>query len=499
MLALALLLLQSLLHGHLSGLVEYDDGVYFGSSLQLIHGLLPYRDFVLIQPPMVTVLLTPFAALSLLTGTAHALEAARIFTDVVAVANVAMVGLLVRRRSTSQVLVSTATMAVYPAAVRSAQTVLLEPILVSLCLAGLLCLFEGDRISPSQRRIVIGGVLFGVAGATKLWAVFPFVAVLAVAWRQGFRTLAGWVAGGAAGFIACSLPFFVNAPAAFVHQVFVTQAVRNAGGYSSWERLADLTGFPGLYSAVSTSGDGGVPLLCVALAAVLVLCGLAFAGRRGRPVEPFERFVLLASVVTAAALFLAPVYYYHYAGFAAPFVAMLYGVVIARLRRRVAGGSAPGVWSGRARRLGLAAGSAALLALLCATVWVRVDAITTAAPPRQPAAVVGDRIPARGCVLFTAPAMAILDDRFTADRAGCSNVIDWLGQERVLDHGLSQAPSDARNRAVQARWLRSMRVSVAMVIGRYPEWGPTVERYVRRHFRLVGGTRARVTIYVRDT
>lgn len=198
---LGVLLLQSLLHGHLSGHDEYDDGVYFGSSLQLIHGILPYRDFVLIQPPMISVLLLPFAALSELTGPAPAFETARIFIDLTATANVVMLGLLVRHRPTLQVVVSTGFMAVYPATIGSAQTVLLEPPLVFFCLAGLLCLFDGDRITTSRRRLLACGVLIGVAGAIKLWAALPLLAALCVAWRSGRRPAAGCLPGAPPGSV----------------------------------------------------------------------------------------------------------------------------------------------------------------------------------------------------------------------------------------------------------------------------------------------------------
>jgi hypothetical protein len=196
---LGVLILQSLLHGHLSGIDEYDDGVYLGSSLDLIHGIMPYRDFAFIQPPMAAVWLLPFAALSFLTGTAHALEAARIFIDLIAAANVAMVGIAVRRRPTPQVLVAMGMMATYPATVMSAQALLLEPLLVFGCLAATACLFDGNQITASRRRILAAGVLFGVAGATKLWAALPFAAAVIVTWPAGPVARRRLVAGGAAG------------------------------------------------------------------------------------------------------------------------------------------------------------------------------------------------------------------------------------------------------------------------------------------------------------
>ena len=95
-LVLGVLALQAFLHNHYSAVDEYDDGVYFGASVQLVHGVLAYRDFAFIQPPAITLWLAPVAALSTLTGTAAAMEVARFFVDLVTVTNIVLVGALVR-------------------------------------------------------------------------------------------------------------------------------------------------------------------------------------------------------------------------------------------------------------------------------------------------------------------------------------------------------------------------------------------------------------------
>lgn len=51
LLALLVRLLPVLNGGGLSGIGNYDDTVYFGSALALVHGQLPYRDFLLLHPP----------------------------------------------------------------------------------------------------------------------------------------------------------------------------------------------------------------------------------------------------------------------------------------------------------------------------------------------------------------------------------------------------------------------------------------------------------------
>jgi hypothetical protein len=497
--AFGVLLFQSLLHRHLGGIDEYDDGVYFASALQLIHGLLPYDGFAFIQPPMVSVWLAPFAALS--ASTASALEVARIAIDVLAAANVAMVGLLVRRRPTLQVLVTTGAMAAFPGTIRSAQTVLLEPMLVFLCLAALLILFVNGQISRSRRRALIAGALFGVAGATKLWAAFPFIVVAIVAWRAGPRVCLAWIAGGAGGFVACTLPFFIASPGSFIHQVILTQAARNGGGYGPAKRLANLTGLPGTVSAVSHPGTSATQLLAGLFALLAALILIAFT-RRGRPsLDSLEFFALVAALVTGAGLFFAPVFYYHYPGFEAPFVALLYGTLAGRLGPR-SSSALDGAAFSPARKL--ARGVGAVLVTVCAVaviadmVNLRIQAIVSHHPTASIAAVLGNAIPAHGCVLSTSQTLVLLDDRFTADERSCSPVIDWLGQERVLDHGHSQLGSDKHALALQRLWLRSIQASVAIVVRNYPEWNRAVTTYVRVDFRKLTGNHHGFAVFVRD-
>ena len=56
--------------GYLLGVTQYDDGPYFGSALRLVHGALPYRDFIIVQPPGITLVMTPAALLAQVTSTA---------------------------------------------------------------------------------------------------------------------------------------------------------------------------------------------------------------------------------------------------------------------------------------------------------------------------------------------------------------------------------------------------------------------------------------------
>ena len=64
--------------GGLFGLGNYDDGVYYAASTGIAHGLLPYRDFLLLHPAGVPLLLTPFALVGQLTSDSYGFAAARV-------------------------------------------------------------------------------------------------------------------------------------------------------------------------------------------------------------------------------------------------------------------------------------------------------------------------------------------------------------------------------------------------------------------------------------
>src|SRR5215472_17173328 len=77
---------------------QYDDGPYFGSAVRLVHGVLPYRDYALVPPPGITVLMSPIGLLTYLTGTGWGLAIGRVLTLLAGTASVPLAGLLVRHR-----------------------------------------------------------------------------------------------------------------------------------------------------------------------------------------------------------------------------------------------------------------------------------------------------------------------------------------------------------------------------------------------------------------
>ena len=82
--------------GGLFGFGNYDDGVYYASATGFIHGLLPYRDFLLLHPPAITLLLAPFAAVAQLTSDSYGFAAARVAWMLLGAANAVLIWKILR-------------------------------------------------------------------------------------------------------------------------------------------------------------------------------------------------------------------------------------------------------------------------------------------------------------------------------------------------------------------------------------------------------------------
>ena len=74
--------------GFLLGINEYDEGTDVGSAIRLVHGALPYRNFVMIQPPGITLLMFPVALATKAMGTDIAMAVARVITALASAAAV---------------------------------------------------------------------------------------------------------------------------------------------------------------------------------------------------------------------------------------------------------------------------------------------------------------------------------------------------------------------------------------------------------------------------
>ncbi len=400
----------------------YDDGVYLGAALRLVHGVLPYRDFVLLHPPGVPLLMTPIAALGRVIGTRDAMAGARLLTVLVTGLNAVMAAIAVRHRGVGAMMIAGTALACFPLAVAADHTLLLEPYLVCFCLIGTIAMFSGGKLA-SNHRLALAGVAFGFAGAMKIWAIFPIVVALAVClplWKRLWTLFLGT----AAGFLVLCLPFFVFAPHTFLHDVFVTQLAHTASsapGASSSVRLLTLTGFWG----ISFLHTKTALALCFAIVLVL-LVALVYGLSAGSPSTRADWFILGAAAVTTMAMFIPSSYFDHYAYFPAAFLALLIGSCIARATKAL------GI---RDKRFG------GRLGYIVVPAVVSLIAIAVLVPeqvsyargylsysPEQPAAIVSRLTQPGACVVSDFVTVTVLANRFDPAKKGCPAIVDPFGE-----------------------------------------------------------------------
>jgi hypothetical protein len=486
--AAAVLRFRQLAPPNLFGVLQYDDGVYFGSAVRLVHGVLPYRDFVMVQPPGITLLMAPVALLSKAVGTVWGMAAGRILTVLASTAAVIMVGLLVRHRGVLAVTVACGIMTVYPGNLVASRTVMVEPWLVLFTLTGAVLAFNGDRLTASWRRIAWSGAAIGFSGAIEVWAVFPFVVLLVLMLPASppfprFRRAAIFTAATAGGFCVSVLPFAALAPRGLYRSVVIAQLGRVVTRTPLLFRLQEMTGagqIPGLTIAAVLA----IALTVVALIAVPTVAAWLISRR---PPPTLDQFAMTTAALVAAVFLWYPQFFRHFSAFLAPFLSMSLALPIARLL--AVARIAP-----RARTAGTARGwRAAGWAFLVIGGVTAIQASQTVVPGPyvRPAAIEAAQriIPLGSCVATDQVSFLLAANRFTSDVPGCSPMVDGLATDYALSHrdgftGANRFP------AVPATWRREFARAdyawLAFPFNHYRiSWTPSLRAYFRTHFTPV--------------
>ena len=514
LLGLGLRVFQLTRPGYLTGFTQYDDGVYIGNALRLVNGVIPYRDFAMVQPPGSMLLMVPAALGGKVFGSAWALAASRVLTVGADTANVVLAGLLVRHRGPLAAGVASGVYAVYPAALNASQSLFLEPWLNLFCLLGAVLLFDGDHLAGHRdasgehgsRRAFWSGVCFGFAAAVKIWAVLPAL----VAWLFCLRARRGRVpfAGGfLVGIGVPCLPFLALAPNGFGRTVFVSELVQATHGrVGAPPRLADITGVVGLSSVAVNPGIwAGVTAAGVLL--LLVVLAWLRGRRAGSRATSLDWYALICTIVVTGMLFSPSEWYVHYAAFAGPFLAVLVGLSAGRLvAARQPPVKKPRHW------VRVCAGAVAAL-LIAAMGAADGYAVTTQYPARDLSAA-SALIPPGACVLTDTAAATVVIGRFSASSPGCPAIVDTVGtliatthgKDFVAGPGVLQADTQVWQQAFQqARyvWL----IGNNGYTGARIAWTPALHAYFETHFRLIGlpssylgaGNVPRGGLYIRRT
>jgi hypothetical protein len=483
----------------LTGVTEYDDGVYLGGAIRLISGAMPYHDFAFVQPPGILLLMTPVAVIAKVSTATHAMAAARLLTVLASALCVPLVGHLVRYRGVFVTLVSCGILAVYPDDITTAHTLILEPWMNLLLLIGVCAAFRRGRLS-APRRLFWGGVAIGFAGAVKYWAVLPALVLLVVCVvtpttalprPARIRRAAGYALGVLAGFAVPILPFVAAGPGLYVRSTLLDQASRAGSAVPASMRLAHITGLidilngkgrislhsgthslfaSGSVASTASASAGWGPLIVAVAAAAVLALGYLWRPARSSPLEWFA----LASCLTAVAAVLAySAFFYHYADFVAPWLAMSVGCAAGTLCRALS--DRPGV-----RRSLIAVAAVLVLGLAAFQARELSGLHTTAIYPDQAA------IPAGSCVVSDEVSLTLAANRFST-RPGCPDVLDALATTLVEDNGISvQGGAKASTRAVSAwRWIfeHSQYVWLSSQSDRRIPWTHGLQRWFDRHFK----------------
>lgn len=311
--------------GGLYGRGDYDDGVYFAAASGLVHGLLPYRDFLLLHPPGILLALAPFAALANGIGDPTAFAVARIGFMLLGAANAILVALVLRRLGLVAAFTGGLCYAVFLPAVRAEHSTLLEPIATTCLLVALILVLraaEPAAVAHRFRRnttwllVAVGGLL-GVATTFKIWGVVPLAAVaLWVLLTAGWRRMVPLLIGFAVAATAICLPFFIAAPQRMWKMVVLAQLGRSDAGVGWLDRAEVIAGLPP--ASVFANSDLHRWLLLVSGITFLGCCAGAATIRIGR-------LSLLLVAATAGLLLITPSWFHHYAAFSAAPIALVIG------------------------------------------------------------------------------------------------------------------------------------------------------------------------------
>lgn len=166
-----------------NGYWDFSDGVYAESARELLHGLMPYRDFAAAQPPPV------YLAGAFLLVFHDGLASLRAGMALADLATAVLVGICVWRLTARRWIAVAAVWAspLIPISLHEHAQLTPESLAAPLIMLGALC-------CARSRRAAAGGVLLAVAASCKVAFLIPALAI-AMASPRRRRSLVGLIAG----------------------------------------------------------------------------------------------------------------------------------------------------------------------------------------------------------------------------------------------------------------------------------------------------------------
>jgi hypothetical protein len=422
------------------GSFGYDASVYYAAADALLHGRLPYRDFLLLHPPGVVLALLPVAALGQVVGDHAAFVTGNTLFTLLGGVSAALVVVVARQHGLPRraALLGGLFYAVWFGAVQAEVSARLEPLGSALLLTGLALLGGDGDGATSRRRQVLAGLVLGTCVSTKVWWAVPVLLVLGHQVLRHRRAALPGIGGTVLAGTAINLPFLLAAPGTMWRMVVTDQLSRPRAGATGRDRLADLAtlrqAFPHL------TGDGRLLATSLVGAGTAVLIALAWR-------TPRTRLLVVIAGTQLALVLAAPTYFVFYAGFLAATVSLTVAAAAA---------------GGRPAQVVARLAVAAAVALTTITAVVQRPSFT--APVRgadEAAAQLGD---VRCLVSDTPMALIQLGTLSRGLEAGCPNWVDVSGRTYDLAKPPPGVPRGRRNNPVWQADLRRYLLSGDAVV-----------------------------------
>jgi hypothetical protein len=425
----------------------YDSGVYLAGSINLIHGILPYRDFTFVQPPGILLILSPVAVLAKFIGTSGSFLVGRLLTALVSAIDVGLTAWVLRARGPVAMLIGGLGIALMPVGAYETASIKLEPWTLLFILVAVTVLLRPsseragtDDVNLSTKRLFIGGIFFGLAGLIKVFAFLPFLGMLIVLYPLVRKRTGVFIGGAACGFTIPALPFVIAGASQFFQQVIFEQLSRRSPqsmGVGVPVRILNLVGIPN--SWLATHSTQVAPFI------VILALGIAIILWRMRPLLPIDRFFIAASALTVTGLLSAAQFINYYGYFSLPFLFGLFGITLSvllapahRVVRRIPLSQSIRRFTSGILLLGF---SVLIVAItLYTTTYYSNSARVFGFDPGD-SAQISALIPPNSCVVYDTVAYGLLSNRWSSPTPNCPHVIDPFGMWLAWGNHVTAVPT----------------------------------------------------------
>jgi alpha-1,2-mannosyltransferase len=436
-------LLPVLHGGGLGSNLGYDPGVYFAAADGLVHGRLPYRDFVLLHPPGLMLVLSPFALATRWVSDQAAFISANLAFTCLGAFNAVFVVLIGRRLALS---LGAATggglfAALWLGSVHAEDMARLEPLANLLVLVALYG-YAVARRRPSGRWMFVMGAALGGATSVKIW--YGVLLIVLIGWVAGHvrtrRAVLVAVSGAAAAMVAINGFFFLKAPGAMWRMIVIDQLGRGrfaASPITRFDQANDVTTWNRLLGPGPTA----------AAIAVLVLGTAVLLRAAWR--QPAGRVLVVIVAVQVVVMAVSPSWFAFYADYLTPALALAVAVGVDGVRTA-------GWTTIRALRhpralawAGLTAASVLVVVLAVPLSWQR------AGTPFPSAALAGS-VRDSPCVVADSPmALIELGALSRSFSPGCQDWVDVVGRTYGADRSDDSRPDNVAWERDLSRYLLS--------------------------------------------